>query len=49
MHGVVASVLDALHAGADWGAIASEYLHGEPPADELGQAEATWLQTMARR
>jgi predicted unusual protein kinase regulating ubiquinone biosynthesis (AarF/ABC1/UbiB family) len=49
MHGVVASVLDALHAGADWGAIASEYLHGEPPVDELGQLEADWLQTVARR
>ena len=49
MHGVVASVLDALRAGADWGAIAAEYLHGEPPASPLGEAEAAWLQTMARR
>jgi predicted unusual protein kinase regulating ubiquinone biosynthesis (AarF/ABC1/UbiB family) len=49
MHGVVAAVLDALRAGADWGAIASEYLHSEPPASPLGQAEATWLQTVARR
>ena len=49
MHGVVAAVLDALRAGADWGAIASEYLHGDPPASPLGEAEATWLQTVARR
>jgi hypothetical protein len=49
MHGVVASVLDALRAGADWGAIAGEYLHGEPPASSLGQAEAAWLQTVTRR
>jgi predicted unusual protein kinase regulating ubiquinone biosynthesis (AarF/ABC1/UbiB family) len=49
MHGVVAAVLDALRAGADWGAIASEYLHGEPPSSPLGQAEATWLGTTARR
>ena len=43
MHGVVASVLDALRAGADWGAIAAEYLHGEPAATELGQAEAAFV------
>jgi predicted unusual protein kinase regulating ubiquinone biosynthesis (AarF/ABC1/UbiB family) len=49
MHGVVAAVLDALRAGADWGAIASEYLYGEPPASPLGQAEAGWLQAAARR
>jgi predicted unusual protein kinase regulating ubiquinone biosynthesis (AarF/ABC1/UbiB family) len=49
MHGVVASVLDALRAGADWGAIASEYLHGEPPASPLGEAEAAWLGSVARR
>jgi predicted unusual protein kinase regulating ubiquinone biosynthesis (AarF/ABC1/UbiB family) len=49
MHAVVASVLDALRAGADWGAIASEYLHAEPPASVLGRAEAAWLQSVARR
>jgi predicted unusual protein kinase regulating ubiquinone biosynthesis (AarF/ABC1/UbiB family) len=43
MHGVVAAVLDALRAGADWGAIAAEYLHGAPPATELGAAEAAFL------
>jgi predicted unusual protein kinase regulating ubiquinone biosynthesis (AarF/ABC1/UbiB family) len=40
MHGVVAIVLRNLRAGADWGAIAAEYLHGAPPATALGAAEA---------
>jgi predicted unusual protein kinase regulating ubiquinone biosynthesis (AarF/ABC1/UbiB family) len=40
MHGIVGVVLWQLRAGADWGAIAAEYLHGEPPATALGQAEA---------
>jgi len=40
MHGIVAVVLGQLRAGADWGAIAAEYLHGEPPATELGETEA---------
>jgi predicted unusual protein kinase regulating ubiquinone biosynthesis (AarF/ABC1/UbiB family) len=43
MHGVVAIVLTQLRAGADWGAIAAEYLHGEPPATPLGRAEATFF------
>jgi predicted unusual protein kinase regulating ubiquinone biosynthesis (AarF/ABC1/UbiB family) len=43
MHGIVAVVLEQLRAGADWGAIAAEYLHGEPPATPLGQAEADFL------
>jgi predicted unusual protein kinase regulating ubiquinone biosynthesis (AarF/ABC1/UbiB family) len=43
MHGVVAIVLQSLRAGADWGAITAEYLHGEPPATELGEAEAEFL------
>jgi predicted unusual protein kinase regulating ubiquinone biosynthesis (AarF/ABC1/UbiB family) len=43
MHGIVAVVLGQLRAGADWGAIAAEYLHGEPPATSLGQAEAEFL------
>ena len=43
MHGIVAVVLEQLQAGADWGAIAAEYLHGEPPATALGQAEAAFL------
>jgi predicted unusual protein kinase regulating ubiquinone biosynthesis (AarF/ABC1/UbiB family) len=40
MHAVVAIVLSRLRASADWGAIAAEYLHGEPPASPLGEAEA---------
>jgi predicted unusual protein kinase regulating ubiquinone biosynthesis (AarF/ABC1/UbiB family) len=43
MHGVVAIVLHRLRAGADWGAIAAEYLHGEPPSTPLGEAEAEFL------
>jgi hypothetical protein len=43
MHGIVAVVLGQLRAGADWGAIAAEYLHGEAPATPLGQAEAEFL------
>jgi predicted unusual protein kinase regulating ubiquinone biosynthesis (AarF/ABC1/UbiB family) len=43
MHGVIAIVLQNLRAGADWGAIAAEYLHGDAPATELGQAEAEFF------
>jgi len=43
MHGIVAIVLQQLRAGADWGAIAGEYLHGAPPATPLGRAEADFL------
>jgi ABC1 atypical kinase-like domain len=43
MHGIVAVVLGQLRAGADWGAIAAEYLHGEPPATPLGEAEAAYF------
>jgi predicted unusual protein kinase regulating ubiquinone biosynthesis (AarF/ABC1/UbiB family) len=43
MHAFVAVVLLNLRAGADWGAIAAEYLHGAPPATPLGQAEAEFL------
>ena len=48
MHGIVAVVLGQLRAGADWGAIAAEYLHGEPPATPLGEAEADWLRSRGR-
>lgn len=48
MHGIVAVVLGQLRAGADWGAIAAEYLHGAPPATELGEAEAAWLASRGR-
>ena len=43
MHGIVAIVLWQLRAGADWGAVAAEYLHGAPPATALGEAEASFL------
>jgi predicted unusual protein kinase regulating ubiquinone biosynthesis (AarF/ABC1/UbiB family) len=43
IHVMVAVVLHNLQAGADWGAIAAEYLHGDPPATPLGQAEAEFL------
>jgi predicted unusual protein kinase regulating ubiquinone biosynthesis (AarF/ABC1/UbiB family) len=49
MHGIVAIVLTALRAGADWGAIAAEYLRGAPPATPLGQAEAEYLVRRGRR
>ena len=43
MHAIVAAVLGQLRAGADWGAIAAEYLHGEPAATPLGEAEAEYF------
>jgi predicted unusual protein kinase regulating ubiquinone biosynthesis (AarF/ABC1/UbiB family) len=43
MHVLVAVVLSRLRASADWGAIAAEYLHGEPPATMLGRAEAEFF------
>jgi predicted unusual protein kinase regulating ubiquinone biosynthesis (AarF/ABC1/UbiB family) len=53
MHGIVGVVLWQLRAGADWGAIAAEYLHGARPATSLGEAEATFFGqdagTVARR
>ncbi|HEY2438142.1 MAG TPA: AarF/ABC1/UbiB kinase family protein, partial [Solirubrobacteraceae bacterium] len=49
MHGVVAIVLMQLRAGADWGAIAAEYLFGGSPATALGHAEAEYLARRGRR
>jgi hypothetical protein len=43
MHAIVGIVLGQLRAGADWGAIAAEYLHDEPPATQLGEAEAEYF------
>ncbi len=43
MHTIVAAVLGQLRAGADWGAIAAEYLYGEPPSTPLGEAEAEYF------
>ena len=48
MHAIVAIVLQQLRAGADWGAIAGEYLHGEPPATPLGRTEADFLARRVR-
>ena len=48
MHGIVAVVLQQLRAGADWGAIAAEYLHGASPATPLGEAEAEFLARRGR-
>ena len=48
MHGIVAVVLQQLRAGADWGAIAAEYLHGAAPATALGQTEAEFLARRGR-
>jgi predicted unusual protein kinase regulating ubiquinone biosynthesis (AarF/ABC1/UbiB family) len=48
MHGIVAVVLQQLRAGADWGAIASEYLQGTPPATPLGEAEADFFARRGR-
>ena len=49
MHGIVAVVLEQLRAGADWGAIAAEYLHGEPPATPLGRAERDFFERRGRQ
>jgi predicted unusual protein kinase regulating ubiquinone biosynthesis (AarF/ABC1/UbiB family) len=43
MHAIVGVVLGQLRASADWGAIAAEYLHREPPATPLGEAEAEYF------
>jgi hypothetical protein len=43
MHAIVGVVLAQLRAGADWGAIAAEYLYDEPPATQLGEAEAEYF------
>jgi predicted unusual protein kinase regulating ubiquinone biosynthesis (AarF/ABC1/UbiB family) len=48
MHGIIAVVLGQLRAGANWGAIAAEYLHGDAPATPLGEAEAEFLARRGR-
>jgi predicted unusual protein kinase regulating ubiquinone biosynthesis (AarF/ABC1/UbiB family) len=45
MHTIVAAVLGQLRAEADWGAIAAEYLYGDPPSTPLGQAEAEYFRS----
>src|SRR5689334_21556752 len=48
MHAFVAVVLGQLRAGANWGAIAAEYLHGEAPATPLGRAEGEFFAQRGR-
>jgi predicted unusual protein kinase regulating ubiquinone biosynthesis (AarF/ABC1/UbiB family) len=48
MHAIVAIVLGQLRAGANWGAIATEYLDGAPATTALGQAEAEFLARRTR-
>jgi predicted unusual protein kinase regulating ubiquinone biosynthesis (AarF/ABC1/UbiB family) len=48
MHALVAIVLYNLRAGADWGAIAAEYLHAEPPTTPLGQLELEFFRSRGR-
>ncbi len=45
MHTIVGAVLGQLRGEADWGAIAAEYLHGDPPATPLGEAEAEYFRS----
>jgi hypothetical protein len=47
MEGLLFSVLGELRAGADWGALALEYIADEPPSTELGRAEDAWLAARA--
>jgi predicted unusual protein kinase regulating ubiquinone biosynthesis (AarF/ABC1/UbiB family) len=48
MHGLVAIVVAQLRAGADWGAIAAEYLRDAPPSTELGEQEAAFFARRGR-
>jgi predicted unusual protein kinase regulating ubiquinone biosynthesis (AarF/ABC1/UbiB family) len=43
MHGIVGIVLATLRAGADWGAIAAEYVHDASPATPLGETERAFF------
>lgn len=48
MEGLLFSVLGELRAGADWGAMALEYLSDEPPSTPLGERDAAhWLASKA--
>jgi predicted unusual protein kinase regulating ubiquinone biosynthesis (AarF/ABC1/UbiB family) len=49
MESLLFSVLGELRAGADWGALAQEYIAGQPPATALGRSEAEHLAGSARR
>jgi hypothetical protein len=43
----VLSVLGALRAGGDWGAIAAEHHAGEPVSTALGREDAAFFQRLA--
>jgi predicted unusual protein kinase regulating ubiquinone biosynthesis (AarF/ABC1/UbiB family) len=43
MEGLLFSVLGELRAGADWNALALEYVAQAPPSTALGRDEAAWL------
>jgi predicted unusual protein kinase regulating ubiquinone biosynthesis (AarF/ABC1/UbiB family) len=47
MESLLFSVLGELRAGADWSALALEYLTEAPPSTELGRAEREWLAASA--
>ncbi len=49
MHGLVSAVLEQLRPGANWGAIAAEYLHDATPSTPLGLAEADFFSRRGRR
>ena len=40
----VLALLGALHAGADWGAIAAEYHSGAPASTALGREDRTFFE-----
>jgi len=44
----ISSLLGRLDAELPWKAILEEYLHGGPPATELGRAEARWREERVR-
>ncbi len=43
MEALLLSVFGELRAGADWHALALEYIAGAPPSTELGRIEREWL------
>jgi hypothetical protein len=47
MEGLLFAVLGELRAGADWGALALEYIAGEPPATPLGEVEQRYFAARA--
>jgi predicted unusual protein kinase regulating ubiquinone biosynthesis (AarF/ABC1/UbiB family) len=49
MEGLTLAVLGQLEATANWHRIAREWLFGDPPATELGEAEADFFAAASRR